>query len=56
MVACADHKMRRVHLERIRRRLVNEHTELTAAGPKSQFNPDMPWDTAFRDAARDADF
>lgn len=56
LVACADHKMRKANLERIRRRLAGEHAELTAVGLKSPFNPDMPWDLAFREAARDKDF
>ena len=56
MVACADYTMRRSHLERIRRRLESEHAQLLAAGLRSAFDPTRPWDSAFRDAARDSEF
>ena len=56
LIALADQKMRRTHFERIRRRLANEHVELTSVGLKSDFNPAQPWDVVFRDAARDRDF
>ena len=55
-IAMADIKMRRTHLERIRRRLTSEHHEFTEAGLKSDFDPTMPWDACFREAARDRDF
>ena len=48
--------MRRSHLERIRRRLESEHAQLLAAGLRSAFDPKRPWDSAFRDAARDCEF
>ena len=56
LVAVADIKMRKVHLERIRRRLLDEHTELAGAGLRSDFNVTCPWDQCFREAARDRDF
>ena len=56
LLALADIKMRKVHIERIRRRLAEEHAELTAAGLRSDFNPELPWDASFREAARDRDF
>ena len=56
VVACADHKMRKSHLERIRRRLAQEHEQLTGVGLPSAFDPVRPWDAAFREAARDRDF
>ena len=56
LVAVADIKMRKVHLERIRRRLIDEHLELTGAGLRSDFDPLCPWDQCFREAARDRDF
>ena len=53
MAAC---KMRKAHIERIRRRLAGEHTELTGAGLRSPFDPSRPWDLAFPEAAQDAEF
>ena len=55
-ICMADIKMRRAHLERVRRRLTSEHHELTTAGLRSDFDPAMPWDAVFREAARDRDF
>ena len=56
IIACAEHKMRKLHLERIRRRLASEHSELQRVGLPSSFQPDAPWDLAFREAARDEHF
>ena len=56
IIALADAKMRKAHIERIRRRAVADHFELTAAGIKSQLDPSRPWDVAFRDAAKDSDY
>ena len=56
IIACADHKLRRLHLERIRRRLASEDAELRRAGMPSNFNPAAPWDMAFREAAKDTEF
>ena len=56
LIALADQKMRRTHFERIRRRLANEHAEITGVGLKSDFDPLQPWDLVFREAARDRDF
>ena len=56
IVALADQKMRRAHMERIRRRLAGEHAELTAQGLRSDFDPGRPWDVVFREAARDDGF
>ena len=53
IIACAEHKMRKLHLERIRRRLASEHSDLQRVGLPSSFQPDAPWDLAFREAARD---
>ena len=48
--------MRKLHLERIRRRLASEHSELIRVGLPSSFQSDAPWDLAFREAARDEHF
>ena len=56
IIACADIKMRQMHFERIRRRLVKEHADLTAAGLPSDFNPTKPWDLVVREAARDTEY
>ena len=52
IIACAEHKMRKLHLERIRRRLASEHSELQRVGLQLSFQPAAPWDLAFREAAR----
>ena len=54
--ACADHKLRKLHLERIRRRLATEQSELERVGLPSTFQPSAPWDLAFRESARDEHF
>ena len=56
LIAISDIKMRKVHMERVRRRLVEEHHELTGAGLRSDFDPARPWDACFREAARDQQF
>ena len=56
LISLADIKMRKTHMERIRRRLANEHLELTTHGLKSTFNPAMPWDAVLREAARDTEY
>lgn len=56
IVACADLRMRQSHLERIRRRLAKEHAEFSAAGLRTDFDLQVPWDVVFREAARDRDF
>ena len=56
LTALADIKMRRTHIERIRRRLLDEHTELTGVGLRSEYDPSLPWDSCFREAARDREF
>jgi len=56
IVACADHKMRKAHLERIRRRLATEHADMTRVGLTVLFDPARPWDTVFKEAALDKDF
>ena len=56
LVSMADIKMRKTYMERIRRRLANEHLELTQSGLTSTYNAKMPWDSVYREAARDGDF
>ena len=56
LIALADIKMRKVHMERIRRRLAAEHAELTGVGLRSDFDVRAPWDTVFREAARDNEY
>ena len=43
-------------MERIRRRLAAEHAELTGVGLRSDFDMRAPWDTVFREAARENEF
>ena len=56
LVALADQKIRRSHMERIRRGLAVEQLELAGAGLKHDFDPEHPWDVVFRDAAKDRDY
>ena len=56
LIAVADIKMRRMHLERIRRRVCSEHNELSQAGMRSPLDPSRPWDLVFREAARDVEY
>ena len=56
LIAVADIKMRRTHLERIRRRVRGEHLELTSAGLRSPLDLEKPWDLVFREAARDLEY
>ena len=50
IIACAEHKIRKLHLERIRRRLASEHFELQRVGLPSSFQPDDPGFGATRHA------
>ena len=56
LVAMAGIRMRSEHLERIRRRCVHEHAELTGVGLQSDFVTTRPWDKVFKEAARDVEY
>ena len=56
LIACADHKMRKMQFERIRRRLAKEHAEVTKVGLAHDFDPKRPWDLVIKEAAVDRDF
>ena len=56
LVSLADIKMRKTYMERIRRRLAGEHAELTQAGLKSAYDVNQPWDSVFREAAKEPEF
>ena len=55
IIGLADIRMRSEHLERIRRKLMREATQVPAGGlpTKGAYDPNKPWDLAFREAARD---
>ena len=56
IIALADIKMRKSHMERIRRAVVKTHTERVAANLPSDFDPHRPWDVVFREAARSTEY
>ena len=56
LVSLADIKMRKTYMERTRRRLATEHAELVQSGLTSAYNANMPWDSVYREAARDNDY
>ena len=56
LIALADIKMRKTHMERIRRRITAEHIELTSVGLRSDFDTRAPWDMVFREAARENEY
>jgi hypothetical protein len=56
VIGVADIRMRSEHLERIRRKLQREATAGMTPLGTSAFDADMPWDAAFREAARDEPF
>lgn len=56
IIALADIKMRKAHMERIRRAVAKKHAERVEAGLSSDFDPRRPWDVVFREAARNTDY
>jgi hypothetical protein len=62
IIGMADIRMRSEHMERVRRKLAREHAaamqSLPPGGtiPMTAFNPQVPWDAVFREAARDEPF
>jgi hypothetical protein len=56
VVGTADIRCRSEHLERVRRSEARAHEAKIAAGLPSEFDPAMPWDFVFVQAARDDAF
>jgi hypothetical protein len=56
VIALADIRMRSEHLERVRRKIVRDTAANNVAPGTCAFNEAMPWDSAFREAARDDSF
>jgi hypothetical protein len=53
VIGVADIRMRSEHMERVRRKLARETAANLTPPGTSTFNPEMPWDSVFREAARD---
>jgi hypothetical protein len=56
LIAQADARMRTERMEKLRRRAEDARAKALACGSTHEFDPLMPWDFLFKEAARDKEF
>jgi hypothetical protein len=56
LIAQADARMRSERMEKLRRRAEEARAKAVASGSTHEFDPLMPWDYLFKEAARDKEF